>query len=441
MSVDPLVTSEEAEYNPYLREVQADPYPYFERLREQCPVHRFVIPDADVTRINDNPLISRTTTEFYTLSRYADVESALQHHKLFRSWEGPGPDRASWPDGVGMLQFADEPGHRFQRRIVMQAIHPRIIRLWEPRIAEIADELIDGFIDRGGADENRADISSEYCWALPIAVFCEIFGLGGRARGSLRGWIQAVIGGFGGDAEAVQASSVAFQEAFTFFLDKVTDRRRVIAEATNVPDDLLTALIQAEVDGVPFRDDQLVSALVTMMLGGNDTTASAMGNCLELLLGSPEHLDQLGRNPELWPSAVEEMVRFDSPVQALYRTTVGDAEVAGVTIPHDSKVRVMFASANRDAAVFTEPDRLDFGRDPAELHRHLGFGTGVHACVGILLARTDLNVGLRALFERLPGLRLDPAREPRRADATAFLLRSWDELPVVWGPRSCMIAE
>ncbi|HTK63052.1 MAG TPA: cytochrome P450 [Pseudonocardia sp.] len=427
MSADPAVAGEEIGYNPYLREVQADPYPYFERLRERCPVHRFVIPDADVTRINDNPLISRTTTEFYTLSRYADVESALQHHNLFRSWEGPGPDRASWPDGVGMLQFADEPEHRFQRRIVMQAIHPRIIRLWEPRIAEIADELIDGF-----AEDGRADISSRYCWALPIAVFCEIFGLGGPARGSLRGWIQAIIGGFGGDAEAVQASFVAFQEAFTFFLNKVTDRRSVIAAGTDVPDDLLTALIQAEVDGVPFRDDQLVSALVTMMLGGNDTTASAMGNCLKLLLESPVHLDQLRRDPGLWPAAVEEMIRFDSPVQALYRTTVGDAQVAGVTIPHDSKVRVMFASANRDGSVFTDPDELDFGRGHAQLRRHLGFGTGVHACVGILLARTDLNVGLRRLFDRLPGLRLDPSREPRRADATAFLLRSWDELPVVW---------
>jgi cytochrome P450 len=417
------------EYDPYSRAVQENPFPCYEQLRGRCPVHHFVIPGADAGKVNDNPLIARTTTDFYTVSRYRDVESVLQQHEKFRSWEGPGPDRAVWPDGKGMLQFADEPAHRFQRRIVMQAIKPRIIRLWEPRIREIADELIDSFADRG-----RADISSEFCWPLPIAVFCEIFGLGIPARATLRRWIQTIIGGFGGDAEAAQASFVAFSEAYAFFLAKITERREVIAAGLDVPDDLLTALITAEVDGASFHDLEAISALITMMLGGNDTTASAMGNCIKLVLGSEPHRRQLRDQPELWPAAIEEMIRYDSPVQALYRTTVGEAEVAGVRIPHDSKVRVLFGSANRDQTVFPDAAGLNFERDPQELHRHLGFGTGVHACVGILLGRTDLHIGLSRLFERLPDLSFDPDTPPRRAAATAFLLRSWDELPVQCRP-------
>src|SRR5581483_770379 len=101
----------DVDYNPYLPDVQRDPFPHYQQLRKRCPVHRFAIPDADASKVNANPLIARTTTEFYTLSRYADVESALQSHDVFRSWEGPGPDRASWPDGIGMLVFADEPHH------------------------------------------------------------------------------------------------------------------------------------------------------------------------------------------------------------------------------------------------------------------------------------------------------------------------------------------
>jgi cytochrome P450 len=311
----------------------------------------------------------------------------------------------------------------------MQAIKPRIIRLWEPRIEEIADELIDGFIGR-----DSVDIASEFCWPLPIAVFCEIFGLGIDARATLRRWIQAIIGGFGGDGEAVQASFVCFSEAYTFFLAKITERRVVLAGGEHGPDDLLTPLITAEVDGVSFTDAELVSAMITMMLGGNDTTASAMGNCIKLLLDSPEHRAQVTANPTLWPAAIEEMIRFDGPIQALYRTTVGEAEVAGVTIPHDSKVRVLFASANRDDTAFTDPTLLDFGRDPQQLHRHMGFGTGAHACVGILLGRTDLQVGLRRLFERIPDLAFEDSMPSSRSTATAFLLRGWDNLAVRWEP-------
>jgi len=417
----------DVDYNPYLPDVQRDPFPHYQQLRKRCPVHRFAIPDADASKVNANPLIARTTTEFYTLSRYADVESALQSHDVFRSWEGPGPDRASWPDGIGMLVFADEPHHRMQRRITMKAINPAVVRAWEPRILAIADELIDAF-----AENDEADVSSDYCWALPIWVFCEIFGLGDVAKGKLRGWIQRIIAGFGGDADAVQASFGAFQEAFEFFTRTVTERRAALEEGRNTPGDLLTEMIVAEVDGESFNDLQLVSALTVMMLGGNDTTASAMGNCIDLLLHNEEHLAQLRDDPDLWPVAIEEMLRFDSPVQALYRTTVGDTEVAGVTIPHDSKVRVCFGSANRDPAVFSAADELRFDRDPKNLRKHLAFGQGVHACVGAVLGRTDLRIGLTRLFERLPRLRAHPTRPARRATATSFLLRSWDEIPVVW---------
>jgi hypothetical protein len=300
------------------------------------------------------------------------------------------------------------------------------VRAIEPRISEVAGELIDRFVAGG-----RVDLVPAFCEALPVRVFYDILGVPVDRHADFRRWVDDTIAAFGGNPESYQKSMVALAELTEYFTGEISARRAAMAAGEPVRDDLLTALIVNDADGWSFSDLQIVFAVHTFLVGGQDTTSSALANAVHLLCTHPDERAKLNRRPELLTRAIEEVLRFESPIQGMFRTTAGPAEVAGVPIPADAKVRLMYAAANRDPSVWGDPDTFRVDRDEVQLRRHLGFGAGIHSCVGAALARAELRIGLGTLLDRLPGLELDNSSDSERGSA-AFFVRSWRHLYVRW---------
>lgn len=413
-------------YDPLAPAVTGDQAPVFRRLLDRCPVHHHVLPPAERARIEGNPLVARPTTDLYTLARHDDVLAAAHDNAGYPSGQGPGPERTEMPEGVGVLVYADEPEHRAQRRIVNKSLTPRAVRAMEPRIAQVAGELVEEF-----AADGRVDLVPAFCDALPVRIFYDVLGVPVERHGDFKRWVDDTIAAFGGNPESYERSMVAFQELTAYFMTEIAGRRRAIDAGGEVPDDLLTALITNDHDGWRFSDLQIVFAVHTFLVGGQDTTSSALANAVHLLCTHPGERAKLERNPDLLPRAIEEVLRFESPIQGMFRTTAGPVDVAGVPIPADAKVRLLYAAANRDPSRWSDPDEFRIDRDESELRHHLGFGAGIHSCVGAALARAELRIGLRILLDRLPTLRLDEARASERGNA-AFFVRAWRHLYVRW---------
>ena len=419
-------------YDPLDDAVRREPFEYFKHFQASCPVYHHVYQDADLEWNSRNPMVSRPTADFYQVFDHADIVHILQNHDLFSSRQGTGPERADPPNGVGMLIFADPPHHTQQRRIVNKALTPRLVSAMEPRITEIAESLVDGFVT-GGA----VDIAGAYCEVLPSMVFAGILGVPVSEVGTFKRWADEITAGFGGDDVAKQRALVAMDELSVYFGKLVAERRAGLAAGDTPPDDLLTALITSDYGGRTFDDTEMILALHILVAGGNETTGSALVNGIYQLCENPDQLAALRADPGLLPAAVEEILRFEASPQCQFRTSNTAVEIAGVPMPADSKIAMMYGAGNRDPKVFSEPDRFDITRDIRELRQHLSFGKGIHACVGMALARAQLRIGLRVLLERLPGLRLDPERPGERY--TTILVRRFSSLPVLWnsGSGSC----
>lgn len=414
-------------YDPFDRVFRQDPYPAFAELREQWPVHRYELPPVEVEKINANPIVARPTKEFYSISRHADVLAGVQDHGTFASGQGPGPERAMPPDGVGMLISADEPHHGRQRRIVVQAFNPRAIAALRPELEKICEQLVDRFEARG-----RVDLVPAYATPSPIEALSLMLGVSADDRDEFKRWTDDTLKAFGGDPEAYERSYQSLMEFQEYFTAIVNDRRAALARGDAPPDDVLNRLIHAEYGERPFTDAELISCVQVLLVAGSDTVNHAIGNGVYLLLTHPEARELLEREPQRWPVAIEEILRFETPAQALFRNTTVETEVAGCPIPADAKVRMLFASANRDPDVFSDPDSFRVDREAKEVRKHVAFGHGIHACVGAALGRALLETALRTLFTRLPTLRLDPDN-PAHRDLGRFHTRSWEALPVVWG--------
>lgn len=414
-------------YDPYNPRSREDPYLGYAELRQRCPVHRIDVPQVEIDRTHTNPIVARPTNEFYSIARYADVAAVLQDNATFASGQGPGPERLVSPDGVGMLIYADEPHHARQRRIVVAAFQPKVINPMRPAIEAICERLVDNI----EAADGPVDLVPAYVEPVPIETIALVLGVPAEHRDRFKKWSDDTLLAFGGDSAAYERSYQSLMEFRQYFSEAITARRKDLAAGAEVPDDVLTHLIHAEYEQRQFTDEELLMALQILLLGAVDTTNHAIGNGIHLLLAHPEARQLLEREPQRWNLAVEEMLRYEAPAQALFRDTTTDTEVAGTTIPADSKVRVLFAAANRDAEVFSDPDEFRIDRDPGEVRKHLSFGRGSHACLGAALGRAMLETALRTLLRRLPGLELDPDRPPRR-DLDRFHTRTWASLPVRW---------
>lgn len=356
-------------YNPLSDEVRAEPSVAYHHLLEEAPVHFF----------------EAFEPPFYTLSRFADVQGALLDIETYSSEWGQGP-RHSPPGGM----LSNPPRHTFYRGLVQQAFTPRAIAEWADRIVEISEELLDK-----RADVGNWDMHDDYAFPLPVIVIVEMLGVPGDDLQKFKYWSDITVEAMGAEDPTPWAAEMG--ELAAYLLEVIRERRE------NPRDDLISELVTAEQDGKGLTDEELLGVVNQLFVGGNETTTSLITNMVWRLLQDRPLWERLVADPNLIDAAVEESLRFDPPVLGLYRTTTKDVDLEGGTIPKDAKVMMHYAAANRDPEAFPSPDEFSLDR---ERNRHLGFGLGVHFCLGAPLARLEARVALRTLLQRCPDLQL-----------------------------------
>ncbi|HEY8979981.1 MAG TPA: cytochrome P450, partial [Streptomyces sp.] len=313
----------------------------------------------------------------------------------------------------GMLDL-EPPDHTRIRRLVSKAFTPRTVEQLKPYVAKLAGELVDGLIERGGGDL-LADVAEP----LPVAVIAEMLGIPEADRAPLRPWSAAICGMYElNPSEETATAAVRASVEFSEYL------RELIAFRRGEPgDDLISGLIAAHDEGDRLTEQEMISTAVLLLNAGHEATVNATVNGWNTLFHHPGQLAALRADHSLIPSAVEELMRYDTPLQLFERWVLDEIEIDGVVVPRGSEVALLFGSANHDPAVFTDPERLDLGRAD---NPHISFSAGIHYCIGAPLARIELAASLTALLEKAPTLRL--AGEPRRKPN--FVIRGLEGLEV-----------
>ncbi len=372
-------------FNPWDPEFRADPYPHYPALLAGPP-RVTILPGAP----------------FALVARYRDAVAVLRDHERFSSiGPPPPPDQYQGPfaDSKNVLN-SDPPDHTRLRRLVSRDFTPRRIRELEPRIAEIARELIGTAAARG-----EFDVMADLANILPVMVIAEILGVPAERYAMFKDWSDRIIGagttppGAPPPAEAVDAL-----EAMADYFGAEIERRRRKTGA-----DLVSALVAAHDDSDALTAGELLSFVSLLLIAGNETTTNLIGNGSLALMRNPAQLVMLRREPALLGSAIEEMLRYDGPVQSTARFPKQGVEVDGIEIPPGSIVVVVIAAANRDPAKFSDPERFDITRDPND---HLAVGEVIHFCLGAPLARMEARIAFSTMLERFPRLRLrDPGAE------------------------------
>jgi cytochrome P450 len=388
----------------------ADPYPAFHRLRAEDPVHR-------------HPL------GFYVLTRYDDVLAFLRdprfgksgYQALFESRFGGGPE-GSWL--VLSMLFRDPPDHTRLRALVSKAFTPRVVETLRGRIQDIVDRLLDRAAGAPGID-----VIEELAYPLPVAVISELLGVPDEDSEAVKEWSRDVARALDAIAlpvgpDVIERGRRATAAMAEYFRSLIGERRR------RPGSDLLSGLVEAEEAGDRLTERELLATCVLLYVAGHETTVNLIGNGLLALLRHPAERRRLQGDPGLLPGAIEELLRYDGPVQRTGRMAARDAEIGGVPIPEGSLVLGLLGAANRDPARFDEPDRLDLGRDEP---RHLAFGAGIHYCLGGPLARLEAQVAIGTVLRRFPAMTLDTERPAWRPSST---LRGLEALPVTLGAAS-----
>ena len=398
-------------YDLYSDAFRADTYTTFGHMREQDPV--LCQPGMD------------GETPIWWVTRYEDAEAVLLDDERFvrdpRLALPPEQLRSELPEFVAFIDSnmlnRDGEDHKRLRRLVSKAFTPRMIERLRPRIQEIADELIDRVADTG-----EMELVSDFAFPLPITVIAELLGVPVADRERFREWSAAMVSPAlaAADADRADALLTAFVQSL---LALFAERRRAPGE------DLVSALVAVEDGGDTLSEEELCSMIALLIVAGHETTVSLIGNATLALLTHPEQRAELEDDPSLLPRAVEELIRYDGPVErTLNRWAAVDVELGGQTIRRGDNVIVILGAADRDPDRFDTPDALDLG---AERERHLGFGRGSHFCLGAPLARLETEIALGTLLRRLPGLRLAVAEDELRWRPVP-LFRSLVALPVAW---------
>jgi cytochrome P450 len=354
----------------------------------------------------------------WLVSGYEEVRQVFTDQRFSRAL-ATAPDRslnALELATAGTILGLDPPEHTRLRKLVASAFTARRVEAMRPRVAAIADELIDAFTAR----PQPAELMSSFCQVLPVQVICEILGVPAADMEKFRVWSAALVGDWEQDIDQVMTAGAAMYEYLA---------ERIRIKRTQPGEDLLDALIAARDAGDRLSERELTVLGTTILVAGYETTANQISHSLLTLLDHPCELARLRADPGLIPGAVEELLRYvRMGILPSARITREDVELGGVTIAAGEVVLPLSRAADRDPSVFSEPDRFDVERAPAS---HLGFGAGPHHCLGAPLARIELQESLRALITRLPGLALDvPPVELRFKPG--MVIRNLRELPIRW---------
>ena len=387
-------------YNPLLPRVRRDPYPTYRALRRRDPVHRSLLLDT------------------WVLARHQDVSFVLRDDRFSverERWRGfqllaPAPRVAS-------MLVVDPPYHTRLRGLVSRAFTPRTVERLRPRIEAIVDEALERGAARGGME-----LVEELAYPLPVTVIAELLGVPAEDWPRFRAWSAALVASLdpmsARDDRSVAAMLEAREALGAYLSEVIALRRREPGE------DLISGLLSVEESGEGLSHLELVVMANLLLVAGHETTVNLIGNGVLALLRHPEQLALLRERPEIVGSAVEELLRWDSPVQLTARVALQPVELGGQLVEPGELVLALLGSANRDGDQFCDPDRLDLTRDP---NPHLSFGRGIHFCLGAPLARLEAQIAIGALVSRFPRLRLAGAVR-RRPTVT---LRGLSRLPLL----------
>jgi cytochrome P450 len=386
----------------------ADPYPVYARLRDA------------------HPILWNDETGQWLVSRHGDVNRLLRDRRLGRTYlhqathaEFGRSDPPAWHapfhelNDAGMLD-REPPDHTRLRRLVLKAFTPRTVEALRPRIQAIVDGLIDGF-----AGEGEVDLIADYIEPLPVTVIAELLGIPEADRHHLRPWSADMCLMYEIDPpDASARKAVAASLAFSAYL------RDLLAERRARPgDDLISGLAAVVDDGDTLTEEELIGTCVLLLNAGHEASVNGAGNSWWTLFQHPDALAALRADPGLMPRAVDELLRFDTPLSLFERWVLEPVEIEGLVIPRGAEIAMLFGSANRDGAVFERGDELDLARSP---NPFLAFGAGIHYCLGAPLARLELGIAFQTLLRRAPRLELvaTPTWKP------TFVLRGLRELRV-----------
>jgi cytochrome P450 len=392
-------------FNPMDPEFLADPYPTYHRLRDEDPVHH-------------SPL------DFWVLTRYEDVAAVLRDPRFIKEplvSMVAARFGVTVPPGVGLSMLdRDPPDHTRLRSLVSKAFTPRVVEGLRPRIQKMVDDLI----TRAEA-VGTMDLIEEFAYPIPVNVICAMLGVPVEDHERFKGWSLDIARGLDSvwlppESEIPKRSGAARHAIGDYMRGLIAERR------ASPRGDLLSALIAAEEAGDKLSEDELIATCILLLIAGHETTVNLIGNGTLALLRHPEELRRLRETPGLIPSAVEELLRYDGPVQRTARITSTEVTIGGRTIPKGEMVMPFIGAADRDPSQFPDPDRLDLGRAD---NRHIAFGWGIHFCLGAPLARVEGQIAIDTLVRRLPRLTLVDDEPEYRQSLT---LRGLKALPVTF---------
>ncbi len=374
-----------------------DPFPAFAWMRRNAPA--YFDESGDV----------------WGISRYADVRAIGQDPQAFSSAQGSRPN-TPLPYMIDM----DAPEHRRRRRLVSAGFTPEAVRLRQPRIRQVCDEILDAVCQKGSCD-----LVTDIAAPLPLVMIADMLGFPSADWSKLLEWSDTMLMSQGSpDPDAFVRAATAFSEWDSYIRDQIARRR-----SSGATDDLLGALAHGEIDGDRLDDDTLVYEALLILIGGDETSRHVISGGMEALLRQPEQLEALRRDRDLLPGAVEEMLRWVTPIKNMNRNATRDVELHGQTIKAGQNVLLLYPSANRDETVFADPESFDIRRQPND---HVAFGFGAHLCLGHRLARAEITGMVDRLVERLDDLAI-ATDDPLVPRVSNFIV-GFESIPVRFRP-------
>lgn len=387
-------------FDPFDYDFHEDPYPIYQVLREKAPLYH------------------NEEAGFWALSRHADVLAGFKDTARFSNARGVSLEVSGLGDNVELVMSIlgmDPPRHGKMRGLVSKGFTPRRVAQLEPSIRTLATTYIDRFVEEG-----QCDWVADFAGRLPMDVVSEMLGVPSADREELRGWADLVLHREEGVRGVPQAGIESSGKLLGYFSEMIGARRRSPSE------DLASALLEVEVDGERLKDSEILAFCYLMIIAGNETTTKLLANCFYWLGRNPAQRAKIEGHPGRIPDWIEETLRYDNSTQLLARTLTEDVEMYGETMPAGDKLLLLIGSANRDEAVFAEPERYDLDRATGE---HLSFGRGAHFCLGAALARLETRVSLEEATGRLHGWRVDEAGAERVHNPN---VRGFSKLPLTF---------